>query len=1777
MTSSESGTAGAAAGIEPIAIIGMAARVPGARNVRQFWRNLADGVESVRRFSREEQVAAGVPEHLVDDPNFVPAAPVLDDVEYFDAAFFGMTSREAQLSDPQQRLFLELAHTALEDGGYDPARYDGQIGVYGGMGNEDYRWRHLRSNPKIMASSGALSVSLGSSSDFLATFTSYKLNLRGPSFTVLTACSTSLVALHLACESLRNGECDMALAGGVCIELPLGAGYLATEGGVLAVDGHCCPFDAEATGTLWGSGGGVLLIKRLSDALTDGDDVRAVILGDAINNDGATKVGFTAPSVEGQAEVIAQALGMAGVDPRTVGYVEAHGTATALGDPIEVAALTSVFGADTDEHGWCAIGSVKSNVGHLSQGAGVAGVIKAVLAMQHGLIPPTLHFEHPNPRLDLPNSPFYVNSTLSKWDAEGAPRRAGVSSFGMGGTNAHIVLEEPPSLDEPRTHRRPASLLRLSARSETALAAMLDQLAGHLTDHPELDLADVAHTLRVGRARHAHRVAVVAGDPADAVLALRDRKRRQPGIAGTEPPKVAFLLSGQGSQYAGMAAELYEHEPVFRSAVDECLAAFGEVGTTVRIALLTTGEQRAAAEEALRGTDITQPALFAVEYALAQLWFSWGVRPQAMVGHSIGELVAATLAGVFSLADAARLVVTRGRLMQAMPPGAMLAVRADEYDVAGMLPEGLSIATVNGPGTCVAAGATELVDAFAERLKERGIGAKRLKTSHAFHSPTMEPVLEEFAAAVAAVPRHEPRMPFLSNVTGTWITAEQATDPHYWARQVRETVRFGQCVATMLADGAWALVECGPGKQLIGLARMQLPRGNKDALPPLPSLPAQGEKARALDLLYTTAGRLWTVGVDLSDDSCGAPGKRVSLPTYPYERKYFWIDPAPVNAEPEPPARTGPLPLDEWFSVPTWRQSIVPAPADAPGRYLVLGTAPEIVTALRDAGAEVIEADDRRDYPALIAELGAGLPAHIVHARTLAPADDVMAAQDNGFFDLLALVKALAAAGIEDKLHLDVLTRGTQDVTGHDLVNPEHATVAGIVKVVPLEIPTLSVRHIDLDPAGGSRAHRDVDAEIRRAPGDEIVALRGSRRWVPDTESVPLPPVDDALRDEGVYLITGGLGGIGITLAEHLGRQHRAKLVLLSRSGLPPREEWDDHLGPDRVGRAIAAIRRTEQAGGQVLVAAADVTDVAALRSVREQALARFGRIDGIVHAAGVPGGGMAEVKERDVALRVLAPKLAGTSALRAAFGDLSLDFVVLCSSVTALAGGFGQVDYCAANAFLDAYARAADGWPARVVSVNWGGWLEVGMAAESGAPAVLGGRAGTPMTHPILRTAHDTWCEGVISPDTHWVLAEHRISGVPVMPGAAYLEIARAAAERLLPGSGSVELHDVAFVEPLSVPDHTSVRLRVDVAGDEFTISSTAGGPARTHVRGTVTRVAPGMEATVDIAAVRNRCEQRQVAGSMMDSRLTPGADGPPVLGFGDRWRSLENLYVGKDEELAHLAAPGQVAGELADWVLHPALLDMATSFGTPGQGAYLPFAYGKVTVRGPIPAAAWSHLRYRGTGAEVVTADVSVVDADGRELLSVTELVLRRVDIGAMTTTVHEASGERVPDEIGIRPAEGVEAFRRVLGTDSGPQLVVSVKPLAEVFARTAGLTTDSISDAAVEDTMERPQRIAGSDYVPPSTELEAKLAALWQEVLGADQVGAEDDFFDLGGNSLVAVQLIAQVRSELGVKLPMQTLFEGATVARMAARVEQVRAAEPPAEPAPASTIKRLARNE
>lgn len=874
-----------------IAVVGMAGRFPGANSVDEFWNNLEAGIESISFFTDEELRASGVPPSALSDPNYVKAKGVVGDVDLFDATFFGFNHREAQILDPQHRLFLECAWQAIESAGYDCERYDGRIGVYAGASMNTYLLS-LYSNRDLMESFGPLQLLIASDKDFLATRVSYKLNLTGPSITIQTACSTSLVAVHLACQSLLNGECDMALAGGVSIRVPQKSGYLYQGGGIVSPDGHCRAFDAKANGTVGGDGVGVVLLKRLEDARADRDSIRAIIKGSAINNDGAMKAGFTAPSVTAQAIVIAEAQAMARVNAETINYIEAHGTATTLGDPIEVAALREAFRTSTTRTGFCAIGSVKTNIGHLDAAAGVAGLIKVVKALEEKKLPPSLHFEQPNPKVDFANSPFYVNNTLAEWKSRNAPRRAGVSSFGMGGTNVHVVVEEAPKLDTP-DDARPYQLLLLSAKTGSALESATSNLCQYLNQKPA-NFADVAFTLQVGRKAFDHRRITVSRDAKDAQSSLRslDPQRVFTATRSGGDAAVVFMFSGQGSQYVNMGLELYRVEDEFREQVDLCCEFLDPLlGVDLREIIYPDEAKREEAAQLLNQTFITQAATFAVDYALARLWTRWGVEPRAMIGHSIGEYVAACLAGVFTLEDALRLVALRGRLMQELPSGVMLAVQLADDDARALLSEEISLAAINGPSDCVVSGPAGAIKELENRLAEKGVRARRLRASHAFHSAMMEPMLERFTEEIGRLKLNAPKIPYVSNVTGTWITEAEATNPTYWARHLRETVRFQPGLRQLLNGFDGVLLEVGPGNALATLAAQQTRSGTARAV--LHSLRHPNREQSDEEFLLTTLGKLWLAGarIDWQEFHESEQRYRAHLPTYPFERQRYWIEP----------------------------------------------------------------------------------------------------------------------------------------------------------------------------------------------------------------------------------------------------------------------------------------------------------------------------------------------------------------------------------------------------------------------------------------------------------------------------------------------------------------------------------------------------------------------------------------------------------------------------------------------------------------------------------------------------------------------------------------------------------------------------------------------------------------------------------------------------------------------------------------------------------------------
>jgi acyl transferase domain-containing protein len=865
-----------------IAIIGMAGRFPGANDVDALWENLKAGVESIARFSVDELRAAGVDDESLADPAYVRASGWLPDAADFDAGFFGFTPREAEITDPQQRLFLELAWAALEHAGYGPGTCAGPVGVYAGTGASGYLLHNLLPYAAVLGRAG-FDVMGGNDKDFLPTRVSYKLGLRGPSLSVQTACSTSLVAVHVACRALLGGECAVALAGGVSIPSVPPRGYTWRDGSILSPDGHCRAFDVDAAGTVAGAGAAIVVLKRLEDAVADGDTIHAVILGSAINNDGADKVGYMAPGADGQAAVIADALSVADVDPRSIGYVEAHGTGTTLGDPVEVAALTRAFRAHTQDTGFCGLGSAKTNLGHLDTAAGVTGLIKAALAVRDGIVPASLHFTAPNSGLEIERTPFYVTGRTAPWGGP-SPRRAGVSSFGIGGTNAHAVLEQPPSPAPRAADPRPVQAIVLSARTEPALDAARRNLADHLERHPSTDLADAAFTLQAGRTPFDWRLAVPASSAQDAV----DGLRAAAGVRAAEGRPVAFLFPGQGAQHVRMAGGVYASEPVFRAELDRCAEILRpELGLDLRELLFPADRDDAAAAERLAQTAVTQPALFAVEWALARLWMHWGVRPAAMLGHSVGEFVAACLAGVFSLEDALRLVAARGRLMQSLPAGAMLGVHLSEAELLPRLPADVSLAAVNGPAQCTVSGPAEAVRALEEALRADGVEVRRLHTSHAFHSAMMDPILDPFRELVRRAGPRAPELPYVSSLTGTWITPEEAADADYWARQLRHPVRFAAGVETLLQAGEDSvLLEMGPGRTLGTL----VPRGGAHAV--IASLPHPRDAGADTRALADAVGRAWSEGVpvDWRAYAKGRRGRRIPLPTYPFERRRYYLE-----------------------------------------------------------------------------------------------------------------------------------------------------------------------------------------------------------------------------------------------------------------------------------------------------------------------------------------------------------------------------------------------------------------------------------------------------------------------------------------------------------------------------------------------------------------------------------------------------------------------------------------------------------------------------------------------------------------------------------------------------------------------------------------------------------------------------------------------------------------------------------------------------------------------
>ena len=1343
-----------------VAVIGLSGRFPGAGDVDGLWSSILRKQETISVFTKQELRAEGIPEELLSHPDYVRAAGIIEQKEYFDPFFFGFSPNEACLMDPQLRIFLECSWQALEQAGCDPLSFPGKIGLYAGS-SPNLGWELLVRESGLRDVVGNYSASLVTDKDLLTQHVSYRLNLRGPSVNLQTACSTSLVAVHLAIQGLLGGDCQIALAGGVSASSLRKSGYLYQEGMIMSPDGHCRSFDEKAAGTVFGEGAGVVVLRLLADAKAAGDHILAVIRSSAVNNDGKEKAGFTATSVTAQVDLLETAHRAAGIGPEAISFVEAHGAGTRLGDPIEVEALGRVFGGLGERA--CAIGSVKTNVGHLNRAAGITGFIKAVMALNDRVIPPQMNFNRVNPEIEITRTPFYVCTETEEVPTGNGPIFAGVSSFGIGGTNAHVVLEGPPSPPSQEPDRDSPQIVVLSAKSAVALDEMTSRLADFLArgTHPP-SLADVAFTLQQGRAAFDFRRMFVASSTAELVEKVRTGKYLgRSDLAGTS--QVVFMFPGQGAQYRNMGRPLYDRFPRFRNIIEKCFRIFRDRLSWDLKPHLYPEHDRAPSREGLTEMRILQPALFVFQYSLAQFLMEVGIRPAAMIGYSFGEYVAGCIAGVFTLEDAIELAAFRGELMEHLPPGKMLSVPLPEDSVRPMLGQELSLAAVNGP-SCIVAGASAAIEEFDLSMKERGLLCMPVKTRYAGHVKMPLALKTSLREKIHSLRPAPVAIPYLSSLSGDWIEVGRVLGADYWGEHMVNPIRFYQGMELLSQNPQNIFLEVGAGRDLTLLGSRLIQDGAREKC--LYLVPPDNSADEGETLAMRQIGRLWLDGRNLRwDRAFGQENRRkIPLPTYPFQRQAYW--PATgvfsslrwLQGKEAAGSRLNP---DDWGHVATWKRvGRIQAPLNEPSTpsltvvFLDHGTfGTRIAQDLEQQGRRVVRVrqgsafsvtaphelvvvpDCEEDYFKAFDTILTGdeEALTILHCWGFKQAvrenqnwETFVSAQFDGYFSLQFIARALGRRDWKSPTELLVITNELQDVLGGETTCPKNIPLLAAVKVIPREYSNIHCRSVDLagnapswNEALGARC---VIAELSTPNSAREVAYRGAWRWVRSYARAPLPSVDgvmDLLKPDAGYLITGGLGGMGLVLAKSLAERRPVRLILTGRSRLPPRDEWSDWLrknGVDnQVSQKIFRIQEIERLGSRVCVVQADCSDFDAMKSALDRHAGEVGEIRGVIHAAGVTDGAIIQRRKVLTCLEIMKPKIQGTYVLESLFPPASLDFFVACSSISSVAPSVGQIAYCASNLFLDCWATEQVVFHhARCWSIGWDIWKESGMGRLS-------------------------------------------------------------------------------------------------------------------------------------------------------------------------------------------------------------------------------------------------------------------------------------------------------------------------------------------------------------------------------------------------------------------------------------------------------------------------------
>ncbi|WP_261887375.1 type I polyketide synthase [Vibrio aerogenes] len=1601
-----------------------------------------------------------------------------------------------------------------------------------------------------------------------------------------------------------------------------------------SADGRCYAFDSRANGTVFSRGVGVVLLKRLKDAIRDGDHIHAVIKGGAINNDGNLKAGYTAPSIEGQIAVAKRAIENAGINAEDIRFVEAHGTATALGDPIEFTSLTQTFQSFTDKKQFCRLGSVKTNIGHTDAASAMASMIKAAKALKTGQLPASLHYLSPNPNIEFESSPFYMNTALSPLENDGKPVNALVNSFGVGGTNGCVILETPPVQAESDPHHAPL-VLPFSAKSRSAVEAMKKRLHSYLENHDDVSLADVAYTLQTGRQQFDFS-SVVIGSNREALL----EKLMQPSAIltrdGKQKKSLVFMFPGQGNQYPDMAKDLYNTYPVFREAMDQCCDILRPIlACDIKPVIFSAGTDNAPR---LNETQFTQPALFVIEYCLAQLWMSWGIKPDIMIGHSVGEYVAACIAEVFSLDDALRAVAVRGKLVQSLPSGSMLAVMMDEAQLKARLKDTrIEIAAVNYPELCVVAGNDEEIAAFQREIEDDAIFCKHLDTSHGFHSYMMEPVLPEFKQFIDGVELHHPKIPFVSSVTGDWITDELATDADYWVQHVRKPVLFSHAFRTLMQDSParYICLEVGPGRSLESAGKQHF-RADDGEMPVIySSLPTAKDADISGTYLLNTFGSLWASGLAVPWEKLytGEVRHRLPLPGYPFERKTFALPPvrssgvSGSDAEALNLRKQKKADIGDWFYMPAWRRTVpaqfIPekqraAKEEASETCWVVfadehGIAAEVKHQLTESGQTVfavmkgdsfhvddsqnciiINPSEREDYVRMLKAIkDTGLlPTRILHlwntgTKTIdfdgTQSRDEL--QQDGFYGPLYLQQALIGQNLLEGLHLVFVASNVVSVAGEPILSPEKALLMGPSRVFYHEYGDVQSHLVDVDLSGSFNpkaiaTHLIAEAHIHS--DSEHIAYRGGFRWEEDYQAVHLESGQQGMpasfSDDCTYLITGGLGGLGMLVAKHIAGRSKAGLILLYRSPLPQRDAWqswlETHPVDDPISEKLAGILQLEENGNTVHLVEADVCDYEAM----SQALSGFSRIDGIFHTAGIAGGGIIPFKKDEECAMVLDPKVQGALILDALTKKHAPEFFILFSSISAIVSDEARIDYCAGNAFMDTFAQYRNQHrPGRTVSLNWGKWGDVGMAVrwtkimvekdkekekQNGVAAPEGD-----LLTLMDRKGMQEMYQVNLDPHQDWVLSEHRLIEQPTLVGTSILSILNEYMTVFKPDA-SLQVKNLLLASPViyhkSWPRLLCLFVEPDGQGYSFSLRS-RGVLEMTwqdHAMGSMKTAGETSVVIESLSTLQDRCTQ-PVEVTSMAKDFANQITGEVFLTLGERWNSHSDVYQGNHEWLMRVGLPEQFRDDFQRFPLHPAMMDAVSIrciFKT-SEDNFLPLSYGTISVLGSLEEATHVHVKYKQPYQQTdntVVMDIVFFAAENGGAESRPIVIVENYTMVKMRADnqVDESSAPARPQAVKVDLSdkdilffEGTDALKRQLSHLEFSQLVVVTSDLHQLIEEAIPEQEEdvSVADEAAMSGYERPELSVA--YVAPDNDIEKEIAKVWQSTLGINGIGVNDNFVELGGNSLLAVQVVSKVSAIFEVDIRVDLFYQDQTVKGLA----------------------------